>query len=47
MNKIISLIKFNENGKRTIHKHIINHTNVNEGKKLIIPLLINTNRLFL
>ena len=31
LNKIISLIKFNEKGKPILHKHNINHTNINEG----------------
>ena len=47
MNKIISLIKFNENDKTILHRHIINHTNINEGQKLIVPSLIKINRLLL
>ena len=45
INNITSLIKFNETGDPIFDKHNINHNNDIEGVKLIIPLLININRL--
>ena len=40
------IIKFNETGDPIFDEHNINHNNDIEGIKLIIPLLININRLF-
>lgn len=45
INNITSLIKFKETGDPIFDEHNINHNNDIEGIKLIIPLLININRL--